>query len=136
MDSSSRFPWINSWENRDFRDSTLGEVKDVREVRESRERERERDGGRDRERNRGDREREIGTREKKNSKPEMSVLPLVDHRSGEEKPSKPEVPAVPLVDHRSGEDKQRPKNFQEFKHPRSAVLTGVIVPLLSEVIDF
>ncbi|XP_033218956.1 serine/threonine-protein kinase 26 isoform X3 [Belonocnema kinseyi] len=133
VDSSSRFPWIDSWENRDFRDSTLGEVKDVGEIRGSRERERERDGGRDRERKRGDRERESSTHEKKSSKPEVFDIPLSDHRSGEEKSSKPEVPVVPLSDHRSGEEKQRPKSSQEFKHLRSTVLTGVILPLLSEL---
>ena len=140
MDTSTRFPWINSWENRDFRDScrdsTGGEVKDARNSQESREKKRERDGGRDRERDRGDRERESVTREKRNSKPEVPVVPLVDHRSGEEKHSKPEVPVAPLVDHRSGEEKQRARSSQDLKHPRSAVLAGVIVPLLSEVIIF
>ena len=106
-------------ENRDFRDSsresTLRELKDVREIRENRER--ERDSGRDRERDRErDRDRENSTREKRNIKPE--------------------VPMVPLVDHRSGEEKQRPRSSQELKHPRSATLSGVILPLLSDVSVF
>lgn len=84
------------------------EAREVREVRENR----ERDGATDRERDRG--ERVSNTREKRNSKPE--------------------VPVVPLVDHRSGEEKQRPRSSQDLKHPR--VLTTVIVPLLSEVNDF
>ncbi|XP_051163898.1 serine/threonine-protein kinase 25 isoform X1 [Leptopilina boulardi] len=82
------------------------DAKEAREIRESRERT---DSGMDRERDRG--ERVSNTREKRNSKPE--------------------VPVVPLVDHRSGEEKQRPRSSQDLKHPR--VLTTVIVPLLSEL---
>lgn len=95
---------------RDFnRDSSLRELKEMRESRESRDRERDREG-RERER---DREREFSAKEKRNSKPD--------------------VPVVPMVDHRPGEDKQRPRSSQELKHSRSAALSGVVLPLLSEV---
>lgn len=97
---------------RDFnRDSSLRELKEMRESRESRDRERDREG-RERERDR-DREREFSAKEKRNSKPD--------------------VPVVPMVDHRPGEDKQRPRSSQELKHSRSAALSGVVLPLLSEV---
>lgn len=56
-----------------------------------------------------------------------------DSNTREKRNSKPEVPVVPLVDHRSGDDKQRPRSSQEPKHPRSAALSSVILPLLSEV---
>lgn len=78
----------------------------MRESRESRDRERDREG---RERDR-EREREFSAKEKRNSKPD-----------------------VPMVDHRPGEDKQRPRSSQELKHSRSAALSGVVLPLLSEV---
>lgn len=81
----------------------------MRESRESRDRERDREG---RERDR-EREREFSAKEKRNSKPD--------------------VPVVPMVDHRPGEDKQRPRSSQELKHSRSAALSGVVLPLLSEV---
>ncbi|XP_006618009.1 serine/threonine-protein kinase svkA isoform X1 [Apis dorsata] len=97
---------------RDFnRDSSLRELKEMRESRESRDRERDREG-RERERDR-DREREFSAKEKRNSKPD--------------------VPVVPMVDHRPGEDKQRPRSSQELKHSRSAALSGVVLPLLSEL---
>ncbi|XP_046735441.1 serine/threonine-protein kinase 25 isoform X1 [Diprion similis] len=86
------------------RESTLRDSRDIRESRDSRERDRE---SRERER-----DREIAR----------------DKRS-----SKPEVPIVSLVDHRGGDEKQRPKSTQELKHPRSATLFGVILPLLSEL---
>ncbi|XP_023289340.1 serine/threonine-protein kinase 26 [Orussus abietinus] len=47
--------------------------------------------------------------------------------------SKSDVPAMPHVDHRTAEDKQRPRSSQEIKHPRSVALSGVILPLLSEL---
>lgn len=101
---------------RDFnRDSSLRELKEIRDSRDSRDRERDREGRereRDRDRDR-DREREFSAKEKRNSKPD--------------------VPVVPMVDHRPGEDKQRPRSSQELKHPRSAALSGVVLPLLSEV---
>ncbi|XP_012254472.2 serine/threonine-protein kinase svkA [Athalia rosae] len=98
------------------RDSSK-DSREIRESRESRESSREstpRDSRRDtRERDR-ERERDRDSaRDKRNSKPE--------------------VPVVPLVDHRGGEDKQRPRSTQELKHPRSATLSGVILPLLSEL---
>ncbi|KAK1122436.1 hypothetical protein K0M31_009658 [Melipona bicolor] len=97
---------------RDFnRDSSLRELKEMRDSRDSRDRERDREG-RERDRDR-DREREFNAKEKRNSKPD--------------------VPVVPMVDHRPGEDKQRPRSSQELKHPRSAVLSGVVLPLLSEL---
>lgn len=104
-------------DDRDYRDSsresTLREPKEIRDGRERdrdvRERERDREG-RDRERG-----RDFNSREKRRN-------------------SKPEVPVVPMVDHRSGEEKQRPRSSQEFKHPRSVALSGVVLPLLSEVL--
>lgn len=94
---------------RDFnRDSSLRELKEMRDSRDGRDRERDREG-RERER---EREREFSAKEKRNSKPD--------------------VPVVPMVDHRPGEDKQR-RSSQELKHPRSAALSGVVLPLLSEV---
>lgn len=98
-------------DDRDYRDpsrdSTLREPKEIRE-RDVRERERDREG-RDRERG-----RDFNSREKRRN-------------------SKPEVPIVPMADHRSSEDKQRPRSSQELKHPRSVALSGVVLPLLSEV---
>ncbi|XP_011134885.1 serine/threonine-protein kinase 24 isoform X3 [Harpegnathos saltator] len=103
-------------DDRDYRDSsresTLREPKEIRDGRERdrdvRERERDREG-RDRERG-----RDFNTREKRRN-------------------SKPEVPIAPMVDHRSSEDKQRPRSSQELKHPRSVALSGVVLPLLSEL---
>ncbi|XP_076377188.1 germinal centre kinase III isoform X4 [Megalopta genalis] len=37
------------------------------------------------------------------------------------------------LDYRPPENKQRPRSSQELKHPRSAVLSGVVLPLLSEL---
>ncbi|XP_015428631.1 PREDICTED: serine/threonine-protein kinase 26 isoform X3 [Dufourea novaeangliae] len=37
------------------------------------------------------------------------------------------------LDPRPAENKQRPRSSQELKHPRSAVLSGVVLPLLSEL---
>lgn len=88
------------------RESTLRDSRDLREGRDSRERERDRDS-RERERDRES---------------------IRDQRN-----SKPDIPVVPLVDHRTSDDKQRPRSTQELKHPRSATLSGVILPLLSEV---
>ncbi|XP_017887113.1 serine/threonine-protein kinase 25 isoform X2 [Ceratina calcarata] len=103
---------------RDFnRDSSLRELKEMRDSRESRDgrdregRERERERERDRDR---DRERVFTAKVKMNS-------------------SKPEVPVVPMVDHRPGEEKQRPRSSQELKHPWSAALSSVLLPLLSEL---
>ncbi|XP_003704180.2 germinal centre kinase III isoform X1 [Megachile rotundata] len=100
---------------RDFdRDSSLRELKDMRDTRDARDRERDREGReRDRDRDRG-RDREFGSREKT--------------RSG-----KREVSVVPMADHRPGEEKQRPRSSQELKHPRSAALSGVLLPLLAEL---
>lgn len=93
-----------SRENREFRDSSReSTLKESKDFREIRD---------SRERDRDSRERD-STREKRNSKAE--------------------VPVVPLVDHRANEDKQKPKSSQELKHPRSAALSGVILPLLSEL---
>lgn len=82
-------------------------------------RERDREGVRERERDREGRDRErasrdFNTREKRRN-------------------SKPEVPITSMADHRPGEDKQRPRSSQELKHPRSVALSGVVIPLLSEV---
>lgn len=94
---------------RDFnRDSSLRELKEMRDTREGRDRERE-----VRERDREGREREFSSKEKRSSKLD--------------------VPVVPMVDHRPGEDKQRPRSSQELKHPRSAVLSTVVLPLFAEV---
>ncbi|XP_043287564.1 serine/threonine-protein kinase 26 isoform X2 [Venturia canescens] len=52
----------------------------------------------------------------------------------EKRISKLEPPVVPMLDHRTTEDKQRPRSSQEPKHhPRSAALSSVILPLLSEL---
>lgn len=51
----------------------------------------------------------------------------------EKRISKLESPVVPMLEHRTPEDKQRPRSSQEPKHPRSAALSSVILPLLSEV---
>ncbi|XP_066587765.1 serine/threonine-protein kinase 24 isoform X2 [Prorops nasuta] len=95
-------------EEREFwdssRESTLRESKDMRDSRERDER--------DRERNREVRDRE---------------------REREKRNSKPDVPVVPMVDHRSSEEKQRPRSSQDLKHPRSIALSGVVLPLLSEL---
>lgn len=103
-------------EDRDYRDFNRdSSLREMRDSRDSRDRERDREGRereRDRDRDR-DREREFNSKEKRNSKPD--------------------VPVVPMMDHRPGEDKQRPRSSQELKHPRSAVLSGVVLPLLSEV---
>ncbi|XP_034940328.1 serine/threonine-protein kinase 25 isoform X2 [Chelonus insularis] len=56
-----------------------------------------------------------------------------ENNSREKRNSKPDVPVVSMSDHRSNEDKQRPRSSQEPKHPRSATLTSVIYPLLSEL---
>ncbi|XP_028050357.2 serine/threonine-protein kinase 26 isoform X3 [Monomorium pharaonis] len=107
-------------DERDYRDSsresTLREFSS-KEMRDSRERdrdiirERERDReGRDRDRARG----EFNSREKRRN-------------------SKPDVPITSMADHRSSEDKQRPRSSQELKHPRSVALSGVVFPLLSEL---
>ncbi|XP_043526162.1 serine/threonine-protein kinase 25-like isoform X2 [Frieseomelitta varia] len=99
-------------EDRDYRDFNRdSSLREIRDSRDSRDRERDREG-RERDRDR-DREREFNAKEKRNSKPD--------------------VPVVPMVDHRPGEDKQRPRSSQELKHPRSAVLSGVVLPLLSEL---
>lgn len=100
-------------DDREYRDSSRESViRETKEIhvrdRDVRERERDREG-RDRERG-----RDFNTREKRRN-------------------SKPEVPIAPMVDHRSGEDKQRPRSSQELKHPRSVALSGVVLPLLSEV---
>ncbi|XP_053978539.1 serine/threonine-protein kinase 25 isoform X1 [Hylaeus anthracinus] len=92
---------------RDFnRDSSLRELKEIRDTRDGRDRE-------GRERDREVRERDFGSKEKRCSKPD--------------------VPVVPMVDHRLGEDKQRPRSSQDQKHPRSAALSDVVLPLLSEL---
>lgn len=96
---------------RDFnRDSSLRELKEMRDSRDGRDRERERES---RERDREGREREFNAKEKRSSKLD--------------------VPVVPMVDHRTGEDKQRPRSSQELKHPRSAVLSTVVLPLFAEL---
>ncbi|XP_076241228.1 germinal centre kinase III isoform X2 [Calliopsis andreniformis] len=96
---------------RDFnRDSSLRELKDMRDTRDSRDRERERES---RDRDRESRERDFNSKEKRSSK--------ID------------VPVVPMVDHRPGEDKQRPRSSQELKHPRSAVLSTVVLPIFAEL---
>ncbi|XP_050454817.1 serine/threonine-protein kinase svkA isoform X1 [Cataglyphis hispanica] len=105
-------------DERDYRDlsreSTLRESKEMRDSRE-----RDREGVRERERDREGRDRDrtsrdFNTREKRRN-------------------SKPEVPITSMADHRPGEDKQRPRSSQELKHPRSVALSGVVMPLLSEL---
>lgn len=105
-------------DERDYRDlnreSTLREPKEMRDGRE-----RDREGVRERERDREIRDRDrasrdFNTREKRRN-------------------SKPEVPITSMADHRPGEDKQRPRSSQELKHPRSVALSSVVIPLLSEV---
>ncbi|XP_057329214.1 serine/threonine-protein kinase 26 isoform X1 [Microplitis mediator] len=81
----------------------LRENKDSRESRESPESKEIRDV----------RDRENNPREKRNSKSDVSVMPVTDHKSNE--------------------DKQRPRSSQEQKHIRSATLTTVVLPLLSEL---
>ena len=57
----------------------------------------------------------------------------IDDREQRERKSKSEVPAM---EHRSSSDdkqQQRPRSSQELKHPRSPVLNGVILPLISDV---
>lgn len=56
-----------------------------------------------------------------------------DNNSREKRNSKPDVPVVPMLDHRL-DDEQKPRSSKEHMHPRSAVLSGVIVPLLTEVL--
>ncbi|CAK9812511.1 Serine/threonine-protein kinase 25 [Anthophora plagiata] len=94
-------------EDRDYQDfnqdSSMRELKEMRDSRESRD-------SRDRERDREGRERDRGRdrdREWKSSTKDM--------RRG------------------SSEDKPRPRSSQELKHPRSAALSGVVLPLLSEL---
>ncbi|CAD6239494.1 GSCOCG00008716001-RA-CDS [Cotesia congregata] len=81
----------------------LRENKDSRESRDSRELKEIRDV----------RDRENNTREKRNSKSDVSTTPMTDHKSNE--------------------DKLRPRSSQEPKHSRSATLTTVIFPILSEL---
>lgn len=104
-------------DERDYRDSSReSTLRESKEMRDGRERDRD---VRERERDRESRDREGGR----------------DFNSREKRRSKPEVPIAPMVvDHRSGEDKQRPRSSQELKHPRSVVLSGVVLPLLSEVL--
>ncbi|XP_017788783.1 PREDICTED: serine/threonine-protein kinase svkA isoform X1 [Habropoda laboriosa] len=94
-------------EERDYQDfnqdSSMRELKEMRDSRDSRD-------SRDRERDREGRERDRGRdrdREWKSSTKDM--------RRG------------------SSEDKPRPRSSQELKHPRSAALSGVVLPLLSEL---
>ncbi|CAK9819528.1 Serine/threonine-protein kinase 25 [Anthophora quadrimaculata] len=94
-------------EDRDYQDfnqdSSMRELKEMRDSRESRD-------SRDRERDREGRERDRGRdrdREWKSSTKDM--------RRG------------------SNEDKPRPRSSQELKHPRSVALSGVVLPLLSEL---
>ncbi|CAK9827253.1 Serine/threonine-protein kinase 25 [Anthophora retusa] len=94
-------------EDRDYQDfnqdSSMRELKEMRDSRESRD-------SRDRERDREGRERDRGRdrdREWKSSTKDM--------RRG------------------SSEDKPRPRSSQELKHPRSVALSGVVLPLLSEL---
>jgi len=106
-------------DDRDYRDSSReSTLREPKEMRDSRERDREvaRERERDREvRDRDRTSRDFNTREKRRN-------------------SKPEVPVVPMADHRLGEDKQRPRSSQELKHPRiNIALSGVVLPLLSEV---
>lgn len=105
-------------DERDYRDSsresTLRESKEIRDIRDRdrevvRERERDREG-RDRDRT----SRDFNSREKRRN-------------------SKPDVPITSMADHRPCEDKQRPRSSQELKHPRSVALSGVVFPLLSEL---
>ncbi|XP_035732139.1 serine/threonine-protein kinase svkA-like isoform X3 [Vespa mandarinia] len=98
-------------DERDFRDSSReSTLREPKELRDSRDRD-----GRDRERDREGRERgDAVTRDKRNSKPDVPVVPMVDHRSTEDK-------------------QQRPRSSQELKHPRSAALSAVVLPLLSEL---
>ncbi|XP_043686899.1 serine/threonine-protein kinase 25 isoform X2 [Vespula pensylvanica] len=100
-------------DERDFRDSSReSTLREPKELRDSRERDRD---GRDRERDREGRERgDVATRDKRNSKPDVPVVPMVDHRSAEDK-------------------QQRPRSSQELKNPRSAALSAVVLPLLSEL---
>lgn len=110
-------------DERDYRDlSRESTLRESKEMRDGRERDRE-EGVRERERDREIRDREIrdrrvnrdfNTREKRRN-------------------SKPEVPITSMADHRPGEDKQRPRSSQELKHPRSVALSSVVIPLLSEV---
>ncbi|XP_011641865.1 serine/threonine-protein kinase 26 isoform X3 [Pogonomyrmex barbatus] len=105
-------------EERDYRDSSReSTLRESKEMRDSRERDREvvRERERDREgRDRDRASRDFNTREKRRN-------------------SKPDVPITPMADLRPGEDKQRPRSSQELKHPRSVALSGVVFPLLSEL---
>ncbi|XP_014487206.1 PREDICTED: serine/threonine-protein kinase 24-like isoform X2 [Dinoponera quadriceps] len=97
-------------DDRDYRDSSReSTLREPKEIRDGRERDRD-----VRERERDGRGRDFNTREKRRN-------------------SKPEVPVVSMVDHRPSEDKQRPRSSQELKHPRSVALSGVVLPLLSEL---
>lgn len=106
-------------DERDYRDSsresTLRESKEMRDGRE-----RDREGVRERERDREIRDRDRASRD-------------FNSREKRIRNSKPDVPVVPMADHRPGEEKQRPRSSQELKHPRSVALSGVVLPLLSEV---
>ncbi|XP_071638663.1 uncharacterized protein Gckiii isoform X1 [Temnothorax longispinosus] len=107
-------------DERDYRDSsresTLRESeKEMRDMIRERDREVVRERERDREsRDRDRTSRDFNSREKRRN-------------------SKPDVPITPMADHRPGEDKQRPRSSQELKHPRSVALSGVVFPLLSEL---
>lgn len=104
-------------DDRDYRDSSReSTLREPKEMRDGRERDRDvRERERDRESRDRERGRDFNSREKRRN-------------------SKPEVPVAPMVDHRSSEDKQRPRSSQELKHPRSVALSGVVLPLLSEVL--
>ncbi|XP_018044610.1 PREDICTED: serine/threonine-protein kinase 26 isoform X3 [Atta colombica] len=105
-------------DERDYRDSSReSTLKESKEMRDSRERDREviRERERDREgRDRDRASRDFNSREKRRN-------------------SKPDVPITSMADHRPSEDKQRPRSSQELKHPRSVALSGVVFPLLSEL---
>ncbi|KYN42294.1 Serine/threonine-protein kinase MST4, partial [Trachymyrmex septentrionalis] len=104
-------------DERDYRDSSReSTLRESKEMRDSRERDREvvRERERDREgRDRDRASRDFNSREKRRN-------------------SKPDVPITSMADHRPSEDKQRPRSSQELKHPRSVALSGVVFPLLSE----
>ncbi|XP_018362900.1 PREDICTED: serine/threonine-protein kinase 26 isoform X3 [Trachymyrmex cornetzi] len=105
-------------DERDYRDSSReSTLRESKEMRDSRERDREvvRERERDREgRDRDRASRDFNSREKRRN-------------------SKPDVPITSMADHRPSEDKQRPRSSQELKHPRSVALSGVVFPLLSEL---
>ncbi|XP_011877210.1 PREDICTED: serine/threonine-protein kinase 26 isoform X5 [Vollenhovia emeryi] len=105
-------------DERDYRDSSReSTLRESKEMRDSRERDREVVRERERDREGRDRDRvsrDFNSREKRRN-------------------SKPDVPITSMADHRPGEDKQRPRSSQELKHPRSVALSGVVFPLLSEL---